>query len=43
MSVRAAHRAAVSLTVRDMSIWFWLGGSSFSCGRWCGRAPCAAG
>ena len=38
MSVRAARRAAVSLTVRDVSKGFWLGGSSFSSGRWCGGA-----
>ena len=43
MLVRAAHRAAVGLTIRDISVWFWFGGCSCSCGRWCGRAPCAAG
>ena len=43
MSARAAHRAAVGLTIRDISVWFWFGGSSCSCERWCGRAPCAAG
>ena len=40
MLVRAAHRAAVDLTVRDIAVF---GDSSRSCGRWCGRAPCPAG
>ena len=34
MLVRAAHRAAVDLTVRDITVWFR---------RWCGRAPYPAG
>ena len=41
--VRAARRAAVGLTVRDITVWFRFGDSSRSCGRWCGRAPCSAG
>ena len=40
MSVRAAHRAAVGLTVRDITVWFRFGDSSRGCGQWCGRAPC---
>ena len=43
MLVRAAHRAAVDMTVRDITVWFRFGDSSRSCGRWCGRAPSSAG
>ena len=43
MLVRVAHRAAVNLTVRDITVRFWFGDCSYSCGRWCGRAPCSAG
>ena len=32
MLVRTAHRA-VGLTIRDISVWFWFGGCSCSCGR----------
>ena len=40
MLVRAAH---MNLTIRDITVWFWFGDCSCSCGRWCGRAPCSAG
>ena len=43
MQERAAHRAAVNMTVRDITVWFRFGDSLRSCGRWCGRASSSAG
>ena len=41
--VRAAHRAAVDLTIRDIPVWLWCGYRSWRGGRRGGRALCSAG